>query len=317
VNGTKDNRLSRIYREGAWPEPSRQIDAAILSASRRAARERHSFFKRWAPSFAIAATVFLTSALVLKVYREQPEAVSPTVPETGPAPRAKQPPPASETNPAGTKPAPAPAAQPASTPRGFSSTMDAAEAERLGRLQRELDLKRGVSPSESPLPAPRPAPAEKAVPALKKQASEPPQRRPDVLQTQRAQEQPANAPMSVFGATAPAPQPPRAAAKPVPQLPPPKEAAPPARPAPVQPQAVEAQRVEAPSTAAGAAAISGGLSTNALTADRAAAKTERTPQAWIEDIRKLMKEGMSEEAGGELAEFKKRYPDYVLPEDLR
>ena len=92
MNGTKDNRLSRIYREGAWPEPSRQIDAAILSASRRAARERHSFVKRWAPSFAIAATVLLASALVLKVYQEQPEAVSPAVSETGPAPRAKQPP---------------------------------------------------------------------------------------------------------------------------------------------------------------------------------------------------------------------------------
>lgn len=317
MNGIKDNRLSRLYREGAWPEPSRQIDAAILSASRRAAREQHSIFKRWAPSFAIAATVLLTSALVLKVYQEQPDAVSPTVPETGPAPRAKQPPPAPETKAAETKPALSPSVQAVTPPQGFSSTMDAAEAERLGRLQRDLDLKRNLPASESPPPPPRPAPAEKAVPALKKEASEPSQRRPDVVQTQRAQERPANPPMSVFGATAPAPQPPRAPAKPVPQLPPAKEAAPPARPVPVQPQAAETQRMEAPSAAAGAAAISGGLSTNALTADRAASKPERTPQAWIEDIRKLMKAGMSEEAGGELAEFKKRYPDYVLPEDLR
>jgi hypothetical protein len=80
---------------------------------------------------------------------------------------------------------------------------------------------------------------------------------------------------------------------------------------------VEAQQTEALPVPAGAATISGALSTNALTADRAASKPERTPQAWIEDIRKLMKEGKSEEAGGELAQFKKRYPDYVLPEDLR
>ena len=35
---TKDNALSRIYREGSWPEPSRQIDQAILAglAPRRA-----------------------------------------------------------------------------------------------------------------------------------------------------------------------------------------------------------------------------------------------------------------------------------------
>jgi hypothetical protein len=47
------------------------------------------------------------------------------------------------------------------------------------------------------------------------------------------------------------------------------------------------------------------------------AKAERAPQAWIDDIRKLMKEGKSEEAGEEIAKFKKRYPDYVLPDDLR
>jgi hypothetical protein len=30
-----------------------------------------------------------------------------------------------------------------------------------------------------------------------------------------------------------------------------------------------------------------------------------------------VKEGKSEEAGAQIAEFKKRYPDYALPEDLR
>ena len=44
---------------------------------------------------------------------------------------------------------------------------------------------------------------------------------------------------------------------------------------------------------------------------------ERSPQSWIDDIRKLLGEGKSEEAGREIAEFKKRYPDYDLPADLR
>jgi hypothetical protein len=43
----------------------------------------------------------------------------------------------------------------------------------------------------------------------------------------------------------------------------------------------------------------------------------RPPQAWIEDIRKLKAEGKAEEASRELAEFRTRYADYVLPEDLR
>ena len=44
---------------------------------------------------------------------------------------------------------------------------------------------------------------------------------------------------------------------------------------------------------------------------------ERTPEKWLEDIRKLRTEGKATEAERELAEFRKRYPDYILPEDLR
>jgi len=288
----KDQRLSRIYREGAWPEPSRQIDQAILAASRRAAREQHSFARRWAPSFAIAATVVLTSTLVLKVYREQPEAVAPSAPEKVAAPSAKQPPAAAAPVAAGVKPAPA--QQTAPPPSGFSSTMDAGEAERLGRLQRDLDLRRSALPNESPAPPPNFAPAEKPAAALKKEATESNRagdalqpRRPDSAQAPRAREsaplreqRPATAPVSVFGATPPA------AAAPSP----------------------------APAAALGAATTSGGV-TSALGAAPKAA--ERSPQSWLEDIRKLMAAGRSEEAGAELAEFKKRYPDYVLPEDLR
>jgi len=124
------------------------------------------------------------------------------------------------------------------------------------------------------------------------------QRRPDATQALRAREpaspareqRPANAPVSVFGAT------PAFAPSPVP--------ASPAAPAPAS----------APAAALGAATTSGAV-TNALSAAPKAA--ERSPQAWIEDIRKLMAAGKSEEAGSELAVFKKRYPDYTLPEDLR
>ena len=44
---------------------------------------------------------------------------------------------------------------------------------------------------------------------------------------------------------------------------------------------------------------------------------ERTPEKWLEDIRKLRTEGKATEVERELAEFRKRYPDYILPEDLR
>jgi hypothetical protein len=319
----RDHALSRIYREGAWPEPSRQIDQAILVASRRAARERHPLLWRWAPSLAVAATVVLTSTLVLKVYREQREVVSPGAfdkvekAET----RAKQPGPEPK---ADAKPAPAP--QPVTTPQGYSSTMDAGEAARLERAQRDIGFRDVTSPVGAEVPA-KGAPAPKAPPALKKEAE---QRRADAPQT------PTSGPtVSVFGAQAPA------ATPPAPTPPAPSQAAPrafgkpatpfiqnaPQAPEPAQGQA-RLQAAPAPEAApqpqasprpeATQALVTGGVSANALSADAIAARVDaRSPQAWIEDIRKLVKEGRSEEAGQEISKFKKRYPDYVLPEDLR
>ena len=290
-NGHRDHKLSSLYREGAWPEPSRQIDQAILAASRRAWREQHSYLKRWAPAFAIAATVLLTSSLVLKVYLAQPDVASPS--PDAPLERRSQA--AAEANSAAAREAPAanekPGQQPVTVPRGFAETMDPGEAARLDRMKRDLAGKQNFPPSESPVPAPRSALADKAAAAPKKEAK--PLAAPVAAQ-------PA-APVSIFGAIATAPR--AATAKPA-QLPAP---AAPARAEPAQPQSAEAQPAPASPAVAQAALVSGGV----------AKAAERSPQAWIDDIRKLMTEGKSEEAGAEIAKFKKRYPDYVLPEDLR
>jgi hypothetical protein len=42
----------------------------------------------------------------------------------------------------------------------------------------------------------------------------------------------------------------------------------------------------------------------------------RTPEEWLEDIRRLKALGRLDEFDKELAEFRKRYPDYKLPADL-
>jgi hypothetical protein len=74
------------------------------------------------------------------------------------------------------------------------------------------------------------------------------------------------------------------------------------------PSALPAHAAPAPSTAA--------ISAEAAASDTPGA-FQRSPQTWAEDIRKLMAEGRYEEAGGEIARLKNRYPDYALPEDLR
>jgi len=47
------------------------------------------------------------------------------------------------------------------------------------------------------------------------------------------------------------------------------------------------------------------------------AKAELSPQAWLERIAELRKQGRTREAEESLAEFKKRYPDYRVPEPPR
>jgi TolA-binding protein len=42
-----------------------------------------------------------------------------------------------------------------------------------------------------------------------------------------------------------------------------------------------------------------------------------TPKKWLERIEELRKQGKLDEARASLAEFKKRYPDYRLPDSLR
>ncbi len=50
---------------------------------------------------------------------------------------------------------------------------------------------------------------------------------------------------------------------------------------------------------------------------RRLAKSSLDPETWLKRIDELRKEGRQREADESLAEFKKRYPDYKIPEALR
>mgnify|MGYP001546721436 FL=1 len=41
------------------------------------------------------------------------------------------------------------------------------------------------------------------------------------------------------------------------------------------------------------------------------------PEHWLANIRQMLRDNRREEALRSLAEFRKRYPDYRLPDDLR
>lgn len=82
--------------------------------------------------------------------------------------------------------------------------------------------------------------------------------------------------------------------------------------APAARASAPSSRMESPPAPQGAqASRSGAIRPSASEAQ------ERSPESWIEDIRRLKAQGKLEEAERELAEFKRRHPDYRLPEDLR
>lgn len=98
--------------------------------------------------------------------------------------------------------------------------------------------------------------------------------------------------------------------------------------APVAAPAREQAKVEARSSAAAAAdaapaapapAVAGTAVQSRMRAELAAkpATVELAPEAWLARIAELRKEGRVREAEESLAEFKKRYPDYKLPQTPR
>ena len=102
-----------------------------------------------------------------------------------------------------------------------------------------------------------------------------------------------------------------------------------AAPVPDAQSAPELRQQARPMQAPAAAPAAGALSESGATFQRSGVTAaianplavseakERTPEKWLEDIRKLRTEGKATEVERELAEFRKRYPDYILPEDLR
>jgi hypothetical protein len=292
----RDEELSRIYRDAEGPRPAQRVDDNIVAASQRVAGLARrpggiGFARRWGVPVALAATVLVTSTLALMVHERQsgPDAVAPQVPRAG--------------RPAKASPAePKRAAQPEKSP-----------------------------PAELPRVAPQPAPP---VP----QAAVPLDRA-----KQRTVETAFSGKGPATGRSERVPEVPRGfeilrkseEVKPAPVAPAPGASVSPAdlpganQAAPLQdaPRAPEIRQQVPPvaglASRAGSLRESGstfqGSSVAAIVGNRAAVPeaTERTPEKWLEDIRKLKTEGKATEAERELAEFKKRYPDYRLPEDLR
>lgn len=99
------------------------------------------------------------------------------------------------------------------------------------------------------------------------------------------------------------------------QLGAPSSPAPAAAPSAGEERAAPALREDA--ATAGRVASGAALQDRAQASAEVAAKKDEAPREWLERIARLRREGRAKEADESLAEFRRRYPDYEIPKDLR
>jgi len=95
----------------------------------------------------------------------------------------------------------------------------------------------------------------------------------------------------------------------------PAPAAPAATPAPPKPSPLAAPPAT-PSGASDSLSRERAAGERPARAMRSAPQVARSPEEWIEEIRRLKAQGRDADAAAELAEFRRRHPEYPLPVDL-
>jgi hypothetical protein len=292
-----DDKLSRRYRGLPRAEPSAELDAAILAASRRAVGAGPRSRSSWMVPTSIAAVLVLGIGVSLRMQLEQP-GIETSAPERAERPAASS---------------PAQAPQPSPAPPASS----APEAPAAQSLPAPTDLAR-TEPAPREERARGPAPERKATAPLAKErnaALEPPP--PAVARTDSAEVKPlADAPVAKEAASASGPA---IAMAPAPAAPPAPLAAPAQSPAPSPPPSSTSPAT----TAAPQAAPAPRAKREAFAADSATresralgAVADPDPARELERIARLREAARHEEADRALAEFRRRHPDYRIPEAM-
>lgn len=293
----RDAALSRLYRESATAEPAAHLDEAILAAARGAAARAPkarpwAWWRGWLVPVSVAAVAVVSLTLTLQVPREMEQAER----EAAPAKRDRMSAPAPERAAPAAADAAAPAAghlaQPVPPPppslRWQEKAHSGAPPRGASKPRAAFSAERAAERREAFAPEPRAAvgamqsPAEPAAlgSGLEAPAMAPTAAAPFASQ-RRLPSGRADAPPSPAEGAAFAPAP------------------------TLSGSAQEARKHLAPS----------------LTADEDMPKNRaaepRPPALWLEEIRTLLRHGRTHEAAEGLAAFRRAYPDYVLPLDLR
>jgi len=294
----RDDELSRRYRELAREEPARASDDAILAAARRAVEARPAPLvaptgrRRWFVPVAAAAVIVLSAVVTLNVQREQPDIES--TPQYAPPAAARK-----------DEAAPIPPRAEMKEERQHPQPKEAeAPRDQVEALTKPESPQRARQKPPAP-PAGEPQLAAKAATEAKPQAN-----------GERFTPDPAPV------ATAPAAAPPPPAPAPAPVQAPQMQMQQPAAATRPAPRAEDSAGV-----AAGAAPPAGASERRSTGALRDGPRQDSSsmlykreiepPEKILERIATLRREGRAKEADDLYAEFKRRYPDYRIPDALR
>lgn len=318
--------LSRAYRESGHDEPPAALDDAIRAAARRAVHARpqslrRSWYSRFSGPLAVAAVMVLTVSITMVSVIEQPELV-PTPVQKALAPRAAAPKAKEETRAAESRSAALLEKRRNDAPRAaqdkFSSdSMRQAAPAAPAAVQPALETPApAVAGSVAARSEPAPFVADPAMKIeAKREAFAPPAK--DLADVSAAEAPPKTAAAMPSPAAARPPPPAvesAAAAKSMIAAP-----AAPAAPA-VMNTPAETERSRANAIAAQPQAFmrkkQDASNVREMAAEPAGATAE-SPAQWLKRIVELRKEGKTKEAEEELARFRKRYPDYRLPAELK
>lgn len=284
IDSNSDPALSKLFQEIASGEPPAALDAAILAAAHEAIaprpRQRPWWLRLQAP-FAVAATVVLAVMLTLTMERNPPESL-----ESSAKPEASE-----------------------ASPIEQKRSDKAASLEQRSQTEAMQPAKpakpEAKAKSAEPLPPPRPAHApapEVAHPATENAVAERKPAAPAIVPAPPAAAAPSSfeAPSGIASG----------AAGKLSELtsPPTKAEAPLQKAKP----AVAMDAAPAPASAAAPMRLRSEVSNEAPSKQRSL-----TPEDWISQIRLLRQQGQEAEATRQLQAFRKAYPDYKLPEDLR
>ena len=302
-----ERALADLLARDALPGPSPQLDARILAAARAATstpeRASRRPRPRWIAGMSIAATLVLAVGIAWRLRPLPERPVASEAPTMVSAVRVVEP------------------AQPAASPAAASDVVYSQPQPPARELPKTVPAERESAPTDARKQAPPAPPVAFDEPSpMDTQAPAPPPPPAPV------------APKSIAnGMAAPA-----AATMPAAKMQAPAAAAPPDafEPARAKEDARTLDRVETTGSrirrddtveagnvdaaAAANAAAEDGVSRAVLDEEPpATADSPQVQEAWLQRIRELLSAGETEAARNSLSEFRRRYPKYALPEDLR